>query len=90
MITDEDIQAQNFKNGLRGQIQQLVTAFELPTYKQVINKVLMIEKGLDDAQAIKEKNLKKRNRSNDHPQDQSGESFESKTKILSYAVKGKE
>lgn len=63
-MAKEGIQARKFKNGLRSQIQKLVTAFEIPIYKEVVNKAPVIEKGLDNAQATKEKNLKKRAWSN--------------------------
>ena len=42
-----------------------ITTFELPTYKKVVNKALIIKKGLNNAQATKERSLKKRIRSND-------------------------
>ena len=49
LIVEEGVQARKFENRHRDRIQQLVTAFELPTYKEVVNKVLMIERGLNDA-----------------------------------------
>ena len=66
LIADERVRARKFENGLRGRIQQQVTAFEMPTYKGVVNKALVIERGLDIAQAEREKVLKKRSRSGDH------------------------
>ena len=60
LLADEGIRARKFENGLRSRIQHQVIAFELPTYKEVVNKALIIERGLDVAQAEREKALKKR------------------------------
>ena len=76
---EENVRARKFENGLRERIQQLVTVFELPTYKEVINKCLIIEKRLNDAQAAREKSMKKRGRAIDS-QGQSSRAF--KPKIL--------
>ena len=59
LIIEEGVWARKFKNRLRVRIEQLVIAFKLSTYKEVVNKVLIIEKGLSDAQVTKEKSLKK-------------------------------
>lgn len=39
---------------LRALIKQQVITFELTTYKEIINKALMVEKGPNDAQNEKE------------------------------------
>ena len=66
----------------------MVTAFELPTYKEVINEALIIEKGLNDAQAAKEKSLKKRIRSNDSL-NQDNIPFKSKARLNQATTEGK-
>ena len=58
-----------------------MTAFELPTYKKIINKALVIEKGLDDARLAREKSLKARARLNDS-QNQDSKPFKSKAQKL--------
>ncbi|XP_038983652.1 uncharacterized protein LOC120111162 [Phoenix dactylifera] len=77
LISEESDRARKFENGLRGRIQQQVAAFELSSYKDVVNKALVIEKGLDNAQAAREKNMKKRFRSTDSPS-QNSRPFKSK------------
>ncbi|XP_038972524.1 uncharacterized protein LOC120104805 [Phoenix dactylifera] len=67
LISEDSDRARKFENGLRGRIQQQVAAFELSTYKDVVNKALVIEKGLDNAQVAREKNMKKRFRPTDSP-----------------------
>ncbi|XP_038976501.1 uncharacterized protein LOC120107335 [Phoenix dactylifera] len=76
LISEDSDRARKFENGLRGRIQQ-VTAFELSSYKDVVNKALVIEKGLDNAQAAREKNMKKKFRPTDSPS-QNSRSFKSK------------
>uniref|UniRef100_A0A6I9QQD8 Uncharacterized protein LOC105037801 n=1 Tax=Elaeis guineensis var. tenera TaxID=51953 RepID=A0A6I9QQD8_ELAGV len=77
LIAEENIRVRKFENRLRDRILQLVTVFELPTYKEVVNKCLIIEKGLNDAQVAREKSLKKRNRAIDF-QGQSSRAFKPK------------
>ena len=60
LIADKGVRTRKFENRPKDRIQQLVTIFELSTYKQLVNKALVLKKGFDDAQAAKEKNLKKR------------------------------
>ncbi|XP_008778906.2 uncharacterized protein LOC103698646 [Phoenix dactylifera] len=60
LISEDSDRARKFENGLRGRIQQQVAAFELSSYKDVVNKALVIEKGLDNAHAAREKNMKKK------------------------------
>ncbi|XP_038982191.1 uncharacterized protein LOC120110677 [Phoenix dactylifera] len=67
LISEDSDRARKFENGLRRRIQQQVAAFELSSYKDVVNKALVIEKGLDNAQAAREKNMKKRFRPTDSP-----------------------
>lgn len=85
LIANEEVRARKFENGLRERIQQLVTIFELPTYKEVVNKCLIIEKGLNDAQAAKEKSLKKRGRVNEFP-NQESKTFKFKIPELNQTV----
>nr|XP_010911568.1 uncharacterized protein LOC105037626 [Elaeis guineensis] len=77
LIAKKNIRARKFENGLRDRIQQLVTVFELPTYKEVVNKCLIIEKGLNDAQVAREKSMKKRGQAIDS-QGQSIRAFKTK------------
>uniref|UniRef100_A0A6J0PDT8 Uncharacterized protein LOC109505381 n=1 Tax=Elaeis guineensis var. tenera TaxID=51953 RepID=A0A6J0PDT8_ELAGV len=89
LIAEENVRARKFENGLRDRIQQLVTIFELPTYKEVVNKCLIIEKGLNDAQVAREKSMKKRGRVIDS-QSQSSRAFKPKTpKSSQTATEGK-
>ena len=78
LIAEKNVRTRKFKNGLRDRIQQLVTIFELPTYKEVVNKCLIIEKRLNDAQVAREKSMKKRGRAIDS-QGQSIRAFKPKT-----------
>ncbi|XP_028110952.1 uncharacterized protein LOC114309422 [Camellia sinensis] len=57
---DEDSRARKLKGGLRTNIMQQVVPFELPTFGAVLNKALLVEKGLTKAQEEKEENYKKR------------------------------
>uniref|UniRef100_A0A6I9QN49 Uncharacterized protein LOC105037278 n=1 Tax=Elaeis guineensis var. tenera TaxID=51953 RepID=A0A6I9QN49_ELAGV len=82
LIAEENVRARKFENGLRDRIQQLVTVFELPSYKEVVNKCLIIEKGLNDAHVAREKSMKKRGRAIDS-QGQSSRAFKPKTPKLS-------
>ncbi|XP_028070012.1 uncharacterized protein LOC114272483 [Camellia sinensis] len=57
---DEDSRARKLKGGLRTNIMQQVVPFELPTFRAVLNKALLVEKGLTKVQEEKEENYKKR------------------------------
>ncbi|KAK2969257.1 hypothetical protein RJ640_028783 [Escallonia rubra] len=63
LIADEESRARKFESGLRHQFKQFVEAFELETYADVLSKVLLVEKGLNDAQKDRDNNQKKRQRS---------------------------
>lgn len=49
LVTDEASRARMFEEGLRPQIKQVVVAFELETYSAVVNKALVVERGLNDS-----------------------------------------
>lgn len=56
LMVEEGIPAKKFENKLRDWIQQLANDYIwVATYKEVVNKALVIEKGLDIAQAVIEK-----------------------------------
>ena len=60
LVADEDSKARRFEEGLRPQIKTSVIAFELTTYRAVVNKVLLIERGLNETQADREDKQKRR------------------------------
>lgn len=46
LVADEEMKARRLEDGLRVDIRHGVASFELPTYDAVLNKALVIEKGL--------------------------------------------
>ncbi|XP_038977887.1 uncharacterized protein LOC108511168 [Phoenix dactylifera] len=61
-VENERERAEKFESGLRARIRQQVSTFELSSYKDVVNKALVVERGLNDTQEEREKIMKKRNR----------------------------
>ncbi|XP_038983677.1 uncharacterized protein LOC120111190 [Phoenix dactylifera] len=61
-VENERERAEKFESGLRARIRQQVSTFELSSYKDVVNKALVVERGLNDTQEERERILKKRNR----------------------------
>ena len=62
LVADEDRKARRFEEGLRPRIKTSVIAFELTTYRAVVNKALLIERGLNETQAYTEDRQKKKPR----------------------------
>ena len=62
LVADEDSKARRFEEGLRPRIKTQVMAFELTTYRVVVNKALLIERGLNETQADMEDRQKKKPR----------------------------
>lgn len=60
LVADEESRARRFEEGLRPQIRQGVAPFELRTYKDVVNKALLVERGINDVRIERETNQKKR------------------------------
>ena len=52
LVVDEDSKARRFEEGLRPRIKTFVIAFELTTYRALVNKALLIERGLNETQLI--------------------------------------
>jgi hypothetical protein len=71
LVADEDSKARRFEEGLRPRIKTSVIAFELTTYRAVVNKALLIERGLNETQADRDDRQKKKPR---HIGPQSGQS----------------
>ncbi|XP_038985579.1 uncharacterized protein LOC120111760 [Phoenix dactylifera] len=61
-VENERERAEKFESGLRARIRQQMSTFELSSYKDVVNKALVVERGLNDTQEERERILKKRNR----------------------------
>ena len=59
---DEETKARRFEDGLRFRIKQGVVPFELTTFRVVVSKTLLVEMGLNEAQADRDNNQKKRPR----------------------------
>ncbi len=59
LVADEDSKARRFEEGLRPRIKTSVIAFELTTYRAVVNKALLIERGLNETQADREDKQKR-------------------------------
>uniref|UniRef100_A0A2N9I1S3 RNA-directed DNA polymerase n=1 Tax=Fagus sylvatica TaxID=28930 RepID=A0A2N9I1S3_FAGSY len=62
LVAEEDSKARRFEEGLRPRIKTSVIAFELTTYRAVVNKALLIERGLNETQADREDRQKKKPR----------------------------
>jgi hypothetical protein len=62
LVEDEDSKARRFEEGLRPRIKTSVIAFELTTYRAVVNKALLIERGLNETQADRDDRQKKKPR----------------------------
>ncbi|XP_038985736.1 uncharacterized protein LOC120111844 [Phoenix dactylifera] len=60
-VENERERAEKFESG-RARIRQQVSTFELSSYKDMVNKALVVERGLNDTQEERERILKKRNR----------------------------
>uniref|UniRef100_A0A2N9IJJ1 CCHC-type domain-containing protein n=1 Tax=Fagus sylvatica TaxID=28930 RepID=A0A2N9IJJ1_FAGSY len=73
LVADEDSKARRFEEGLRPRIKTSVIAFELTTYRAVVNKALLIERGLNETQADREDRQKKK-------PSQGGQSFNGQAK----------
>ena len=56
MVVDEEAKARRFKDGLRFRIKQGVVPFELTTFRTVVSKALLVEMGLNEAQADRDNN----------------------------------
>lgn len=50
LVADEASRARRLKEGLRSNIRNVVAAFKLQTYEAVLNKTLVIERGLVDSE----------------------------------------
>lgn len=61
LVADEVSRARRLEEGLRADIRHAVANFELGTYEQVLNKALVVERGLVDAKKKKDEDGKKRN-----------------------------
>uniref|UniRef100_A0A2N9IFH6 CCHC-type domain-containing protein n=1 Tax=Fagus sylvatica TaxID=28930 RepID=A0A2N9IFH6_FAGSY len=61
-MRNEDSKARRFEEGLRPRIKTSVIAFELTTYRAVVNKALLIERGLNETQADRDDRQKKKPR----------------------------
>uniref|UniRef100_A0A2N9HJN9 Retrotransposon gag domain-containing protein n=1 Tax=Fagus sylvatica TaxID=28930 RepID=A0A2N9HJN9_FAGSY len=79
LVADEDSKARRFEEGLRPRIKTSVIAFELTTYRAVVNKALLIERGLNETQANREDRQKKKPR-------QGGQSFNGQAKKQGHRI----
>ena len=61
-MADEEAKARRFEDGLRFRIKQGVVPFELTTFRAVVSKALLVDMGLNEAQADRDNNQKKRPR----------------------------
>ena len=61
LVSDEASRARRLEEGFRADIRHAVANFELDTYEQVLNKALVVERGLVDAKKKKDEDGKKRN-----------------------------
>ena len=80
MVVDEEAKARRFEDGLRFRIKQGVVPFKLTTFRAVVSKALLVEMGLNEAQADRDKNQKKRPR-----QGEQSSSFQAKKQGTQYA-----
>ncbi|XP_050240799.1 uncharacterized protein LOC126689609 [Quercus robur] len=62
MVVDEETKARRFEDGLRFRIKQGDVPFKLTTFRAVVSKALLVEMGLNEAQADRDNNQKKRPR----------------------------
>ncbi|XP_074337748.1 uncharacterized protein LOC141674949 [Apium graveolens] len=60
LVADEISRARRFEEGLRNEIKRHVAAFELNSYKMVLNKALVVERGLVGDEGKKDSEAKKR------------------------------
>ena len=60
LVADEDSKAWRFEEGLWPRIKTSMIAFELTTYRAVVNKALLIKRGLNETQADKDDMQKKK------------------------------
>lgn len=60
LVVDEASKAKRLEEGLRENIRHGVAAFELPTYEVVLNKALVIERGILEVEKKKENSNNKR------------------------------
>ncbi|XP_074352186.1 uncharacterized protein LOC141691359 [Apium graveolens] len=60
LVADEVSRARRFEEGLRSEIKRHVSAFELSSYKMVLNKALVVERGLMVEDGRKDFESKKR------------------------------
>ncbi|XP_074324379.1 uncharacterized protein LOC141661294 [Apium graveolens] len=60
LVADEISRAHRFEEGLRNEIKRHVAAFELNSYKMVLNKALVVERGLVGDEGKKDSEAKKR------------------------------
>ena len=56
MVVDEVTKARRFEDRLRFRIKQGVVPFELTTFRAVVSKALLVEMGLNEAQADRDNN----------------------------------
>uniref|UniRef100_A0A2N9EHF1 Integrase catalytic domain-containing protein n=1 Tax=Fagus sylvatica TaxID=28930 RepID=A0A2N9EHF1_FAGSY len=83
LVAEEDSKARRFEEGLRPRIKTSVIAFELTTYRAVVNKALLIERGLNETQADREDRQKKKPRPTGP---QSGQSSGGQAKRLGHKI----
>ncbi|XP_074347317.1 uncharacterized protein LOC141686162 [Apium graveolens] len=50
LVVDESSRARRLEEGLRSEIRNSVASFELQTYEAVLNKALVIERGLEESE----------------------------------------
>uniref|UniRef100_A0A2N9II25 Retrotransposon gag domain-containing protein n=1 Tax=Fagus sylvatica TaxID=28930 RepID=A0A2N9II25_FAGSY len=62
LVADEDNKARRFEERLRPRIKTQVMASELTIYRAVVNKAVLIERGLNETQANMENRQKKKPR----------------------------
>ena len=80
MVVDEETKAQRFEDGLWFRFKKGVLPFELTTLRVVVSKALLVEMGLNEAQADRDNNQKKRPR-----QGEQSSSFQAKKQGTQHA-----
>jgi hypothetical protein len=77
LVSDQESRARRFEKGLNPQIYQIVSAFELETYAEVLSKALVVERGMVQNEVASNNGQKKRPRPSEF---QGGQVLESQTK----------
>ena len=58
MVADERMRVEQFQEGLRLSIKAQVTPFMLHTYSEVVVRALIVEREMEEAQRLRNKNFK--------------------------------